>query len=86
MFCLLAHCLNDLNSQGWTGLGWTEVRSVELNPNVLRGWQGPSDVSHHLMPLRYTLLGYGICVFQAASQLLQYLFPGYLCKSYRRRC
>lgn len=33
-------------------LGQAEARSLELNPGLLRGWQGPGYLSQRLLPLR----------------------------------
>lgn len=33
------------------GPGQGEVRSLEVNPGLPRGWQGPKYLSHQLLPL-----------------------------------
>lgn len=32
--------------------GPAEARDLELNPDLLFGWQGPKYLGHHLVPLR----------------------------------
>lgn len=46
-------CWFTLPMPAMPGLGQTNMTSPDLNPGLTSGWQGPKQLSHHLVPPRY---------------------------------